>query len=201
MAFGRHSGAAQALCPRFPMNLRALSPHKQPEGAFPGLEKPGSVMLLLSQAFVLRMSIGFALLAVALFLLWFFRHSMHRAAESMHWPIVEGSVVAASMKVTASTEQPRFRPLVEYAYSVGGRDYRSSRIQWGALTDLPSRSAAAKVVGHYQTGKPIKVYYDPRQPRVAVLQPGHAAKIGNAVMIAPVFALFGLFYLAYAFFG
>ena len=85
---------------------------------------------------------------------------------------------------------------MEYAYRVGGRDYRGSRIQWGALTDLPSRSAAAKVVGHYQTGNPIKVYYDPRQPR------GRRAAAGTrgrnrqrSSMIAPVFALFGLFYL------
>jgi hypothetical protein len=158
-------------------------------------------MMLLSEAFVLRMSIGFALLAVAALLLWFFRHAVQRAADSTHWPIVEGSVIAASMKVIAGSEQSRFRPLVQYAYRVGDRDYRGHRIQWGALTDLPSRSAAAKVVGHYRTGTPVKVYYDPRQPRVAVLQPGHAAKIGNSVMIAPVFALFGLFYLAYAFFG
>jgi hypothetical protein len=183
------------------VNLQALGSHQQPEGAFSGLQKPGSVMMLLSEAFVLRMSIGFALLAMAALLLLLFERAARRAAESTHWPIAEGSVIAASMKVIGGSDQSRFRPLVEYAYRVGGRDFRSNRIQWGGLTDLPSRSAAAKVVGHYQTGKSIKVYYDPRQPRVAVLQPGHAAKIGNSVMIAPVFALFGLFYLAYAFFG
>ncbi len=158
-------------------------------------------MLLLSEAFVLRLSIGLALLAVAAFLIWFFRHSVRRAAESAHWPIAEGSVVAASMRVIADTQQSRFRPLVEYAYRVGGRDYRCSRIQWGGLVDLPSRSAAAKVVGHYQAGKSIKVYYNPRQPAVAVLQPGHAAGVGNIVIIAPFFALLGLFYLGYAFLG
>jgi hypothetical protein len=158
-------------------------------------------MVLLADTFVLRLAAGLAFLAVAAFLLWLFRQAMQRAAESAHWPIVEGSVIEASMKVIADSEQSRFRPLIEYAYRVGDRDYRSSRIQWGGLIDLPSRSAAAKVVGHYQTGKSIKVYYNPRQPRVAVLQPGHAARIGNAVTIAPVFALFGLFYLGYAFFG
>jgi hypothetical protein len=158
-------------------------------------------MMLLSEAFVLRMSIGFALLAAAALLLWLFERAMRRAAESAHWPIAEGNVIAASMQVIGGSDQSRFRPLIQYAYRVGGRDYCSNRIQWGALTDLPSRSAAAKVVGHYQTGKPVKVYYDPRQPRVAVLQPGHAAKIGKTVAIAPVFALLGLFYLAYAFFG
>ena len=85
---------------------------------------------------------------------------------------------------------------MEYAYRVGERDYRCSRIQWGGLIDLPSRSAAASVVGHYKTGKPVKVYYNPRQPAVAVLQPGHAAGIGNIVFIAPFFVLFGLFYSA-----
>ena len=123
-------------------------------------------MMLLSEAFVLRMSIGFALLADGRVAALVVRaRSMRRAAESTHWPIAEGNVIAASMKVIGGSEQSRFRPLVQYAYRVGGRDYRGSRIQWGALTDLPSRSAAAKVVGHYQTGKSIKVYYDPRQPR------------------------------------
>ena len=157
--------------------------------------------MLLPDPFLTRLAIGFVLIAIAMFLVWFFHQAVRRAEESAHWPIAEGSVIAASMKVIADAEQSRFRPLVEYAYSVGGRDYRSRRIQWGGLLDLPSRSAAAKVVGHYQTGKPVKVYYDPHHPRVAVLQPGHAAKIGNAVMVAPVFALFGLFYLGYAFLG
>ena len=154
-----------------------------------------------TEAFFWRFGTGFTLLAVALLLLWFFRHSVRRAAESRNWPIVEGSVIETSLKVVQDSQQQRFRPLVEYAYRVGDRDYRCSRIQWGGLVDLPSRAAAAKVVGHYQTGKPIKVYYDPRQPAVAVLQPGHAAGIGNIVLIAPIFALFGLFYVSFAFFG
>jgi len=157
--------------------------------------------MMLPDPFLMRLAIGFALIATAMLLVWFFHYATRRAEESAYWPIAEGNVIAASMKVIGGSDQSRFRPLVEYAYRVGDRDYRSDRIQWGALTDLPSRSAAAKVVGHYQTGKSVKVYYDPRQPRVAVLQPGHAAKIGNSVMIAPVFALFGLFYLGYAFWG
>jgi hypothetical protein len=168
--------------------------------AAPACNKPGFVMFHID-AFFWRFSTGFTLLALALCLIWFFRHSVRRAAESLHWPIVEGSVIETSLKVIHDSEQQRFRPLVAYAYRVGGRDYRCSRIQWGGLIDLPSRSAAAKVVGHYHTGKPIKVYYNPRQPAVAVLQPGHAARVGNIVIIAPFFALFGLFYLAYAFFG
>ncbi len=157
--------------------------------------------MLLTDAFFWRFSTGFALLAAALLLLWFFRHAVRRAAESQHWPFVEGSVIETSFKVIQDSEQSRFRPLVEYAYRVGGKDYRCNRIQWGGLLDLPSRSAAARVVGHYKAGKPIKVYYNPRQPAVAVLQPGHAAGIGNAVVIAPFFALFGLFYVGFAFFG
>lgn len=157
--------------------------------------------MFLTEAFFWRFGTGFALLAVALFLLRFFRHSVRRAAESRHWPIVEGSVIETSLKVIQDSQQQRFRPLVEYAYRVGTTDYRCSRIQWGGLVDLPSRSAAAKVVGHYQTGKPIKVYYNPRQPAVAVLQPGHAAGIGNIGIVAPFFAAFGLFYVGYAFLG
>ena len=168
--------------------------------AAPACNKLGPVMFP-SDAFFWRFSTGFTLLAVALFILWCFRHSVRRAAESTRWPIAEGSVIETSLKVIHDSEQQRFRPLVEYAYRVGGRDYRCRRIQWGGLVDLPSRSAAVKVVGHYHTGKPIKVYYDPRQPAVAVLQPGPAARVGNIGVITPFLALFGLFYLAYAFFG
>jgi hypothetical protein len=157
--------------------------------------------MVLPDPFLLRLAIGFALLAIAMFLLWFFHHAVRRAVESTHWPIVEGSVIEASMKVIQDTEPSRFRPLVEYGYRVGGREYRANRIQWGGLLDLPSRAAAAKVVGHYQPGKPVKVYYNPRWPGVAVLQPGPAAGIGNIGIIAPFAALFGLFYLGYAFLG
>jgi hypothetical protein len=158
-------------------------------------------MMLFADAFALRLAAGLVFLAVAAVLVWLLRQAMQRAADSAHWPSADGSVIAASMQVVAGAEQSRFRPLVEYAYCVGGRDYRGSRIQWGNLIDLPSRSAAAKVVGHYRTGTTVKVYYDPRQPRVAVLQPGHAAQTGKRVMIAPALALVGLFYLGWAFFS
>ena len=157
--------------------------------------------MFLTDAFFWRFGTGFTLLAIALFLIWFLRHSVRRAAESTDWPIVEGSVIGSSLKVIQDSNQHRFRPLVEYAYSVDGKDYRCSRIQWGGLVDLPSRSAAAKVTAHYRSGKAVKVYYDPGKPAVAVLQPGHTGGIGNIVIIAPLFALFGLFYVGFAFLG
>ncbi len=168
--------------------------------AAPGPQQPGFVMFL-TEAFFWRLSTGSLLLVVALVLIWLFRHAVHRAAQSRHWPSVQGSVIETSLEVVAVSEEWRFRPLVEYAYRVGDRDYRCSRIQWGDLTDLPSRAAAARVIGHYRSGKPVKVYYDPRQPAVAVLQPGHAAGIDNVGLLAPACAAFGLFYLGFAFLG
>ena len=168
--------------------------------AVPGPQQPGFVMFL-TEAFFWRLGTGSLLLVVAMVLIWLFRHAVHRATQSRHWPSVEGSVIETSLEVIADSEQWRYRPLVEYAYRVRERDYRCSRIQWGDRIDLPSRAAAARVIGHYRTGKPVKVYYDPRQPAVAVLQPGHAAGIDNVGIVAPACGAFGLLYLGFAFLG
>jgi hypothetical protein len=157
--------------------------------------------MFLTEAFFWRLGTGFILLVVALVLVRFFRHAARRATQSRNWPSVQGSVIETSLEVIADSVQWRFRPAVEYAYRVGNKDYRGSRIQWGDRIDLPSRAAAARVIGHYRTGKPVRVYYDPRQPAVAVLQPGHAAGIDNVGIVAPACGAFGLLYLGFAFLG
>jgi hypothetical protein len=59
---------------------------------------------------------------------------------------------------------------VTYTYTVDGRPYRSQRIAFGH-TSGRDESAIARALERYRQGREVLVYYDPRNPQLAVLEP------------------------------
>jgi hypothetical protein len=59
--------------------------------------------------------------------------------------------------------------VVEYAYGVGGRDYHSTRLSFGAKTAGSQASAEAQAA-RYPEGSQVMVHYDPNNPSNAVLE-------------------------------
>jgi hypothetical protein len=100
------------------------------------------------------------------------------------WPTVTGKVVSSRIvegkSISTETRQEIFtyRPEVEYAYSVGGKDYKASRQAFGKILWYQSVEAEAFKVSH-APGEAVKVYHDPANPQDAVLDPdpSHATKL------------------------
>jgi hypothetical protein len=98
-----------------------------------------------------------------------------RAARSRGWPSVRGRVVRSLVReetelVRHPDEPPTmYHPQVRYEYVVDGREYAATRI---ALMDRAAswRSYADRVIARYPYGREITVYYDPDDPRQAVLE-------------------------------
>jgi hypothetical protein len=71
---------------------------------------------------------------------------------------------------------------VAYEFSIGGDEYRGTRVRSGDFRYMTHR-AASRTAERYVTGSPVRVHYDPafvpdhpdRQP-VAVLEPGFNAE-------------------------
>jgi len=64
-----------------------------------------------------------------------------------------------------------FMPVVEYTYSVGGRDY-SSRSIWPDTEVSGDRHYAERIAARYPVGKIVFVFYDPADPKRAGLEIG-----------------------------
>jgi hypothetical protein len=66
----------------------------------------------------------------------------------------------------------RYQVDLRYAYEVGKRDFVGSIVNWSWGTVYGLREQAETVAGRYVQGQGVTVYYDPEEPRNAVLEPG-----------------------------
>ncbi|MBN1937335.1 MAG: DUF3592 domain-containing protein [Anaerolineae bacterium] len=93
------------------------------------------------------------------------------------WPGVGGVMTAARLEerreeVSRSDGPTRtvvsFEPLVEYHYTVDGKDYIGRRIS--PADKQYARPLAQKVLDRYPVGAQVQVHYDPRNPDEAFLE-------------------------------
>jgi hypothetical protein len=96
-----------------------------------------------------------------------------RAAQ--RWPKVTGRVVLSRVETYYSEENTKmYKPIVEYAYSVTGKSFKSRSVELDTETG-GSEGYAAGIVAKYPAGKSVPVFYDPGDPSHAALETGSAA--------------------------
>ncbi len=100
-------------------------------------------------------------------------YERHRAARSAGWPTTQGEVVVSKVSKVGNPTSllPAYHEYVQYQYSVGGRTYRSSTA--GAYGGFYAGSKSSeRLTNRYPVGLHITVYYDPKHPEQAVIEPG-----------------------------
>ena len=110
-----------------------------------------------------------------------------RAMGSKRWPTAKGRVVKCEVNSHTFSEDGPDIPYaeIEYSYGVGDAVYVGSRI---SLAGLDHTGAAAEAyVKKHPAGTSIAVFYDPKNPADALLEPGVRAhvlvKIVGALML------------------
>ena len=121
------------------------------------------------------------------------------------WPQVAGKIVASTTQARAvktfdddladqqSEEQRNFANVV-YEYVVGGQTLTNNRVSIGE--DLGD-SEVAEQVARYPVGKAVTVYYNPRNPKEAVLERDVPTKLWRyavAMVVGGVVLIFGSFF-------
>lgn len=130
------------------------------------------------------------------------------ARDSTHWPTVEGKVT--SMEVngrysdTVHDRTFHFHVDLEYAFSVEGHEYRGNRLTFrprDASSDKDDRFGklwAEQLAKDYPVGRSVQVYYSPRNPKQAILEPGASvnmlipALIGGLLILIPTIVVVGV---------
>jgi len=64
-----------------------------------------------------------------------------------------------------------YKANITYNYKVEGIDYTGDKVNFGDYSSSNSSHASA-VLSRYPPGKAVKVYYSPKQPKLAVLETG-----------------------------
>lgn len=107
-----------------------------------------------------------------------------QAQAAKDWASATGNVVSLEIvegqNRSSETQQVirTYRPEVTYSYTVGGKEFKSSRIAFGKILYYQSAEAEA-FKSKYGQGAQVPVFYDPAAPDQAVLDrdPSHATKL------------------------
>jgi hypothetical protein len=133
--------------------------------------------------------------AMGSFCLWFAWAQSRRARRIATWPVLPGRIVSSTtesfvvMPGNKARHVRMYKPLVEYAYDVGGKEYRGTTLGHGGDTATSSESSAVARAARYATGQTVDVRCDPDDPASAVLEIGGDRSL---VLIVVALALFGV---------
>lgn len=125
-----------------------------------------------------------------------------RGRETRGWTRTQGRIVVARVEeIPAPAEEggPQLEPVVRYAYEARGRTYESQQVSVGSSATARSshRDEAQRLVDRFPAGREVDVWFDPRDPRQAVLERGvPRAQVVVAVAVGIAFVGIGLFALA-----
>jgi hypothetical protein len=97
--------------------------------------------------------------------------TQNRENATQTWPTVTGKITASKVKRQHDSENgPVEYPHISYTYEVNGKKHHSSNIMAGGeLGGVNVESTLAR----YPLGSQVTVYYDPQNPKDAVLEAGN----------------------------
>jgi len=131
-------------------------------------------------------------------LIWCF-NILILSRESLNWSQTNGHVLSSSLtidhlpKFLYHGDDPSrwYGTQVQYEYSVGDDTYMSNRLsfqRWGVRNPKEPLKEMNKYRRHHQ----VKVYYDPNDPKEAVLERGGIEDVFIPLMIGGVLTFWGL---------
>jgi hypothetical protein len=87
---------------------------------------------------------------------------------SLNWPSVPGKVESSGVFVRGDRRKAEFSAAVVYQYTVRGKEYTRSRLAFGPEGTYVATAKAE--AARYRPEQEVTVYYDPADPKNAVLE-------------------------------
>lgn len=113
-----------------------------------------------------------------------------RAQKSNSWPYVMGEVVYSDVERRSDEDGTTYSAEVEYEFTVADRLLSGNLVKFGE-TSSSNSSHARRIVNRYPVGSEVRVFYDPNDPYLSVLEPGVHASTYFMPGFGLIFALFG----------
>ena len=112
------------------------------------------------------------------------------------WPTVDGRILSGDVHLGTPITSYDSAADIAYEYQVDGQSYQARRVDYGGrYSGRPGK--ITKGLLRFTPGSSITVYYDPSDPRRAVLQPGVA--FGTYIRLSVAAGLTGIGLLFAAF--
>ena len=155
--------------------------------------------LSIDQEFVWTYFLPFATIIGAMIMAYGFL-TIFRSRKTRTWPTVEGTIIASGIVKKMGSSSPgstnvtnndTYKAEIAYEYEVDGRRYVSNRVH---LLDISSSnySRAESIQSRYKTGAPVRVYYSPKNPEQALLEPGGSSGGWLPILVGTGFVVISL---------
>jgi len=106
---------------------------------------------------------------------------MIQGAKTGWWLTVTGEVVHLEILINSDVDNvSSYTPLIYYKYQIGSVSYETAGFSYKLPTS--SKRSAEKAMAKYPVGEKVTVYYNPKNPKIAVLEPGYSI-IRTTIMI------------------
>ncbi|MEW6084662.1 MAG: DUF3592 domain-containing protein [Chloroflexota bacterium] len=115
---------------------------------------------------------GLLFLSIGLLMFYHQIQALRWGRRSTRWPTTAGTIHSTSIQDFMSAGDITYRLKIGYHYTVNGVQYHSKRLEFGIQPDFWRKAEAAQAVSKYPIGSTVTVYYDPDNPKVAVLTTG-----------------------------
>ena len=97
----------------------------------------------------------------------------YREMGSANWPATPGTIMETNLVHAYSARKfDGYLPGLQYIYRVDGRTYVGSRIDFHTQDHIYAKEYAQSWLFKYPPGKAVRVYYNPKDPRITILEPG-----------------------------
>ena len=131
--------------------------------------------------------IVFSALLVDGILLGFIFSTLRGVAKAANWSSTMGTVTYSAIESRFNGDSTADYPVVHYSYQSMGQTLQGKKIMPGPEA---GGGGAKKVVARYPVGAQVTVYYDPNNPRDAVLErgtPGHVKWLWITIVLVDIF--------------
>lgn len=121
-----------------------------------------------------QLFVGVPLALFGLALIAFAVMNARRASAAAAWPSVPGTILVSRLtsgEVSSGDDSSttRYDVKLEYEYAVDGQTHRGKRLAFGSVGST-DRAAVERHLTRYPEGAKVEVFYDPRDPKAAVLE-------------------------------
>ena len=139
---------------------------------------------------------GFTIIFVLLGIVKIFLGTLdvNNATGSDSWPSVKGIITKSyvSLHYDIESSTTSYSPMIEYTYTVDGKDYSNNRRTYKA--DSEDHEWVDTTLSDYPKGIIVQVHYKPEDHSVSVLEPGLFASTYDGIHTGLFFIAIGVFY-------
>ncbi len=115
------------------------------------------------------------------------------------WPSVQGEVAENRLVRRRGRAGSTDYAYVAYRYEVDGRPYRNDRMRFGpqvrpasivpSFDPAPQTDAATRLAEEFPQGRPVRIYYNPRNPAASVLYRTPNVAVWGILVVVLVFGV------------